>query len=53
MSPMAMNRRGTANTAPIRKRRVMSISSSLGGASRVTSIGSNAMPQLGHDPGPT
>jgi hypothetical protein len=34
-------------------RRVMSMRSGLGPASAVATSGSSAMPQIGHDPGPT
>src|SRR5664279_2543723 len=50
--PISSTNTGSANTRPIQKRRVMSASSRLGPLSAVTSTGSNAMPQIGHEPGP-
>ncbi len=45
--------KGSANAVLIQKRRVMSVSSALGASSRVTCLGSSAMPQIGQSPGPT
>ena len=36
-----------------KNRRVMSTSSGLGGSSRLTTLGSRAIPQIGHEPGPS
>ena len=51
ISVIAMPNTGNPTTAAIRKRRVMSSSSGLGGSSCVTARGSSAMPHAGHAPG--
>ena len=51
--PISSTTAGSASTRPIQKRRVMSASSGLGGASRLATSGSSAMPQIGQLPGPT
>ncbi len=51
--PISSRTTGTVRTAPIQKRRVMSRSSAEGPVSAVTTTGSRAMPQIGHDPGPS
>ncbi|MNI26935.1 hypothetical protein D3C73_806560 [compost metagenome] len=51
--PISSTTTGSVSTSPIQNRRVMSMSSSFGSASRLTRTGSSAMPQIGHDPGPT
>ena len=51
--PISSTNTGSASTRPIQNRRVMSASSGLGPLSRVTFIGSSAMPQIGQLPGPS
>ena len=51
--PISSATTGSASTSPIQNRRVMSTSSGFGPLSAVTSNGSSAMPQIGHEPGPT
>ncbi len=51
--PISSATTGTASTTPIQKRRVMSASSGFGPVSAVTITGSSAIPQIGHEPGPT
>ena len=51
--PISSTRTGAASAAPIQKRRVISMSSGLGPALAVGVIGSSAMPQIGHEPGPS
>ena len=48
---MATAKTGSVNTRLSRNRRVMSTSSGLGASSRVTVVGSSAMPQIGQSPG--
>lgn len=50
--PISRSTTGTASATPTQNRRVMSASSGLGPLSAVTSTGSSAIPQIGHDPGP-
>ncbi len=50
--PISSATTGRVRTSPIQNRRVMSISSGFGPASALTSTGSSAMPQIGHEPGP-
>jgi len=49
--PISSTNRGSAKTAPIQKRRVMSTSSRLGPASADAVSGSNPIPQIGQLPG--
>ena len=51
--PISSTNTGSVRARPIQNRRVMSASSGLGPASAVASTGSSAMPQIGHEPGPT
>ena len=51
MSDIARMNSGRERAALIQKRRVMSTSSGLGASSRVTVLGSRAMPQIGQEPG--
>ena len=53
MSAIATTTIGAASAAAIRKRRVMSTSSGFGPSSSVAVIGSSAIPQIGHAPGPS
>src|SRR5687767_1457308 len=48
---MATMNSGRERTALIQNRRVMSTSSGFGASSRVTVLGSSAMPQIGQEPG--
>ena len=50
--PISRITTGNARASPNQKRRVMSTSSGFGVDAAVTSSGSSAMPQIGHDPGP-
>src|ERR1700730_1534458 len=50
--PISRKTGGTESTAPIQKRRVMSVSSAFGGASRLATEGYSAMPQIGQFPAP-
>ena len=52
-APISRNNSGADNAAPTHIRRVMSISSRFGPSSALGDIGSSAMPQIGHDPGPS
>jgi hypothetical protein len=49
---IAPTTRGNVSAALIHRRRVMSMSSGLGPSSIETVRGSNAIPQIGHEPGP-
>src|SRR5688572_8737835 len=51
MSDIATINSGRESAALIQKRRVMSTSSGLGWSSRLTVLGSRAIPQIGQDPG--
>ena len=52
MSPIATTRSGAASARLIQKRRLMSVSSGLSGASALSTLtGSSAIPQLGQSPG--
>ncbi len=55
ISPIVSRNTGAPTRRPIQKRRVMSMSSGFGAsmsaADRSSSIGSSAMPQMGHGPG--
>ena len=53
ISPIAISRSGTANSAPIRNRRVMSINSGFGAFSAVTDMGSSPIPHSGQLSGPS
>ena len=50
--PISSSTTGTVNATPTQNRRLMSASSAFGPESAVTTTGSNAIPQIGHDPGP-
>ena len=50
--PISSTNTGMVSARPIQKRRCMSMSSGFGPWSALTSSGSKAMPQIGHDPGP-
>ena len=50
-SAMAMTKTGRLRTRLTQNRRVMSTSSGLGASSRITVVGSSAMPQSGQSPG--
>src|SRR5207249_1038923 len=50
-SDMARKTIGALNPTPIQRRRVISTSSGLASSSKVTVLGSSAMPHIGHDPG--
>src|SRR5713226_2464475 len=52
ISPMVMSRTGVVRIALAQNRRVISASSGFSCCSRVTVVGSSAMPQMGHTPGP-
>ena len=52
ISLIASRTTGTVRATLTRNRRVMSASSSLAGSSAVITVGSSAIPQIGHDPGP-
>ncbi len=52
--PIVSASSGTVSTAPIQRRRLKSTSSGFGPSSGAgTPIGSRAMPQIGHSPGPS
>src|SRR5450759_619190 len=53
MSAIVTTKTGAARAAAIRNRLVMSTSSGLGVSNVLTVRGSSAMPQMGHDPGPS
>ena len=54
MGNMARRRSGTVSMAATRSRRAMSVSSGSSACSPAWAVfGSNAMPQMGHVPGPT
>ena len=53
MRSMAYATKGTPSTTLVQKRRVMSRSSGFSSCAGVTVIGSSAMPQIGHAPGPS
>src|ERR1700674_4637115 len=50
-SLMAAANKGTVRARPTQNRRVMLTSSGFSSSSRVTTRGSSAIPQIGHDPG--
>src|SRR5919108_2585128 len=50
-SDMARKAIGTLSATEIQNRRVISTSSGLASSSKVTVLGSSAMPQIGHEPG--
>src|SRR5215510_16294669 len=51
MSDMARSAIGTLSTTPTQNRRVMSTNSGLAASSKVTVLGSRAMPHMGQKPG--
>ena len=51
--PISRKKTGMVSASPIQNLRVMSASSGFGPVSADTSSGSSAMPQIGHEPGPT
>src|ERR687891_369182 len=51
MSDIARMNSGNESAALIQKRRVMSTKSGLGASSRLTVLGSSAIPQIGQEPG--
>ncbi len=51
ISDIATMNSGRESTALIQNRRFISTSSGLGSSSRLTVLGSKAIPQIGHDPG--
>src|SRR5215472_17366650 len=48
---MARKTIGALKTTPTQNRRVMLTSSGFASASKVTALGSSAIPQMGHEPG--
>src|SRR5712692_5585446 len=51
MSDIARKKIGAVSAKQIQNRRVMSISSGFASSSRVTVLGSSAIPQIGQEPG--
>ena len=51
MSDIATMNSGRESTALIQNRRVISTNSGLGASSKLTVLGSSAMPQIGQEPG--
>src|ERR671924_1259835 len=51
MSDIARKKIGAVSATEIQNRRVISTSSGLASSSKVTVLGSSAMPQIGHEPG--
>ena len=51
--PISSTKTGIVSARPIQSRRLKSTSSGLGPVSAVARSGSSAMPQIGHEPGPS